>query len=73
MTFSEAIGTVLELATWRIEEMPDEMVEFKTESTEACDLIASFMERWEGTIKDMERTSGWEDTIKLMEGDGEDK
>ena len=60
MKFSEAIGTVLELATWRIEEMPDEIGEFKTEGIEACEVIASFMERWEDAIKD-------------MEGDGEEK
>ena len=60
MKFSEAIGTVLELATSRIEEMPDEVGEFKTESIDACEAISSFMERWESAIKD-------------MEGDGEEK
>ena len=54
MKFSEAIGTVIELATWRIEEMPDEIGEFKAESLEACEVIFEFMESWGDAIKDME-------------------
>ena len=55
MTFSEAISRVVELATWRIEEMPDEIGEFKTEGIDACELIYQFMESWGDAIKDMEQ------------------
>ena len=73
MKFSEAIGTVLELATWRIEEMPDEIGEFKTEGIEACEVIASFMERWEDATKEMGGEGVIASFMKQMEGDEKDK
>ena len=60
MTFSEAISRVVELATWRIEEMPDEIGEFKTEGIDACELIYQFMEQWGDTIQEMDERNNTE-------------